>query len=208
MKHETSLALQQRGEVVALDLDTILTMVGADRWSEETIAAHKAAELSKAPPPSWMWEKRYLFREVSDVVQGASIVGAVLAVCSALVCAVLLLFGGSTGMPALISIGTAAAFVALVYGFEKLQFVKVRSAAKWILEDVEGQAMPVRAHELIASITSLAPRSTFKLQKLVQGKDALDPILQVSLRNPLTRETEERAILVWDAEGNIVPPPV
>ena len=78
-------------------------------------------------------------------------------------------------------------------------------AYRWLTVDanpIRG-TMPERALQLIRDIRALTLTSTdFEVSWL--GKD---PILRCRRRHPLTGTPEKRVMLIWDEQGNIVPPP-
>lgn len=197
-------AVQERGEIATVD--SILEAVGADRWSDAAIMEHQEAERAKAPPPSrWL-----AFRPIlTNLYMEYDEIGIPIWACLVGLVAGVLTWSLDA---AWWGVGISAVVAAFVGGLlyepilESLMHIRIRGHAKWVMVSPNKEKMPARAHQLVADIKSMSPGCKFALEKLVQDKEDLDPVLFATFEvSPGKRET--RAILVWDGEGNIIAPP-
>ena len=199
----------------AAGIDTVLRAAGAHNWSPEAIEAHKAHELAKAPPASKLWRWRHL---IDWTVGGFAVV-----TCLAFFVLMIGVFGWLIGqglaqlpsqMPVTagiwtIDIATTVVQVSLLVGvassmlgmpplviFDQKQ---VHGPACWEVVPM-GPFFPVPAEatRMIAIVTALRPDADIKLHMLKQDDAVLDPVLEI----------DGHYVLVWDAEGTIIPPPV
>ena len=206
------------GQTEAASIDTLLDVVSRDIWSDEAITAHKADELAKALPESALWKYLAQFRRARKfVMKGPVVFPTLIAATVGFMLGAFLwglraygIFVPYMEMFTLFSAGVAIMSLSVMVTFDTLQRRKVLGPARWISYRVleADESMPKRAHELMANVKALMPDVRFYVHKLAQNQEELDPILEVTRKNPLNGRIEKRYILVWDAEGNITPPPV
>jgi len=183
-------------------INTVLRAAGAHDWKPEAIEAHKRAELAKAPPANFWWKSNEALNGLMPIALSAQ---AFLAVAPSF-----LLPENPNPVLVLFLAGWQIASVVLfAWG---VFFATARGPAQWnpyaLLSNRSYRSVrrgfeeiPLAALELVERIQSFNPHIGFKVEVLEQEKYKLDPILYAVVKD------QEIPIMVWDADGNIIPPP-
>lgn len=183
--------------------ETFRKVAGGDNWSPEALERHKAGEIAKNPP-SKLWRYRRLLRVLS--LGGLWVSTLVLwMVGSDLWFSKIELSWEGTGL--------VSASIVMVALFLRVQNVRLRGPAKWVVEPLpqdflHDTSAPQVAKDVVKNFRALlGPSCSFRLHILKQDGFVIDPVLEVTLHHQARGKNEEHAVLVWNSDGSIVSPP-
>ncbi len=201
-------------------IQSILKATGGQLWSHEAIAAHKAAEVAKAPPASRLWpmfdQLSRLNRNVMGLGDAGAGMAAILAVVFGLFWLVVTAIAATVGFfidvnvfgvvktflawSFFASLGSFAVCGCISYVTTELSLIKLRGPAQWVAfarADYQ-RCLPEEASRIIDAAKMLIENPNIKIHALMQQEKVLDPILEI----------DGQYCLVWDADNNIIAPPL
>ncbi len=196
---------------------SLLAVVGGHHWTPEQVAAHKAAELAKAPPASRWWPYfSYIFYSMEALMLCCLVamtiggLGTGLFIFLAALAPPLAFFGGH--IPFLAGYGSTDLLLVAFYcgvvllaafGFGTIvevqaQKISIRPPAAWEAVGATwfSPTIPLKAQQLIAYAKEFNPNARIIIHALMQRDRVLDPILEI----------DGVVCLVWDEAGTIVLP--
>jgi hypothetical protein len=185
-------------------VDSVLKVAGVDNWANEAIEAHKAHELAKAPLPNSIlrWQ-----RQIQDFLMftANATLFSILASFVASIGLVMSSLLGVSLMWAVYAFGVCLGSIAVYFLIAAVMDIELRGEATWV-KCLPSDNMPDRARQIMKDVRAMFPNCSFVVHELRQNSVALDPILEAQFHVG-NNVTESRFVLVWDKEGNIVPPP-
>lgn len=202
---DTAVLAHARAEPISLLLNA-----GVHLWTPQAIAAHKAAELAKAPPPSPLWAHSAFIAKANERFQIFCVIVMFVAALCLIGSAALSLglhglqtpeWAGQTMGISIMALGLS--LVSLLLIGQYAHGIRFRGPAQWkTYSDIEyahqhGGVLPAEAKSLIRIVDDHDPSTPVRVHALIQDERELDPILEI----------DGHYVLVWDEEGRIVAPP-
>ena len=198
-------------KALGADTKTVLTALGYRVIPQEAIAAHKARELAKAPPPSrWLIIRpvtQWLMLNGDDMARTSLYSAMTGCVVTVLVWGVWRFLSPTEDMYVILLVSSlttlylwlmTAGWFGLFDLSWRLGEMKVRERAAWypLAESslIGDSHAPAEAARLIAEVRALRPGVSVVVHKLLQHERVLDPILEI----------DGHAVLVWDKDGKIL----
>lgn len=202
-------------------LTDILIAAGANLWTPTDIEQHKKAELQKAPPAHPLWRHRHritglvtLICELCPIGIGLSAlallcaIGGAFALWKDLTDAFTLAHVLRTALGGIIGLGVSFGLLFLAAHVVEMKVLAPACWETYPLDAFETKFGPIpkEAREFLARLPESIKAIAY-VEVLVQEERALDPVLIVEVLDPQTHYVTMREAMVWDKDGNIIPPP-